>query len=124
MASVNNHLTQASHNKDFLNIIWPQYPEYPDWVVTVIFYVAIHLLEAYFDKQLSKSSHDYQDREDTITQTLELRPIYSHYNELKRLSMDSRYHCKFVSWTPEKVRGASFHLNKIEAHLESLLREE
>lgn len=124
MASSNDHLTQADHNRDFINIIWPKNLQYPDWAVTVIFYTAIHLIEAYFDHHLGKSSHDYQDREDTIIQTSELKPIYPEYHELKRLSMDSRYRCIFAKWTPKKVQEASSLLNKIETHLDTLLQDE
>jgi len=38
-----DHITQWKHNRAFLATIPP---DYPDWVVTVAFYVALHAVDA------------------------------------------------------------------------------
>ena len=41
------HLSQASHNKDFLEFTHQNHPEkYFDWKITIAFYVALHLLKS------------------------------------------------------------------------------
>jgi hypothetical protein len=43
-----NHLNKAAYNEDFLAKIEDAFPgDFYDWKITVIFYVAVHYLDAY-----------------------------------------------------------------------------
>jgi hypothetical protein len=121
MPSEQDHLTQAEHNKELIAFLGNGSSLYPDWIVTIAFYITIHLLEAYFSKKQNKHSDNYQIRQDNFFSDFkELRQIYNNYSELKTLSNESRYQCLFSKWTSIQVQNALGHLHRIEQHLNSL----
>lgn len=61
-----------------------------DWSVTVLFYAALHLVEATLAPRHSSS---HTDRDYNVQQHPQLRPIYPDYRHLYRRSLDARYDC-------------------------------
>lgn len=139
MPSTDEHLIQATHNQRLLLALTPgggssapslrarieallgiDRPSYLDWTVTVVFYVAVHLVEAYFDRTHHLHSARHSDRNRSLTSMAELKPIYGDYSDLYNLSIDSRYRCMPAKWTPAEVQRALGLLNRIEQHLSSL----
>lgn len=120
MPATQDHLAQAQHNKGLLALLWKGSSTYPDWVVTVTFYVAVHLVEAYFDRKYSVHSPSHTERSRDFTSMVELKPIYGDYSELYNLSMESRYRCHPSKWIPSRVQKVLGLLTHIEQHLGSL----
>jgi len=50
MGSVSGHLRKANHNENFLKMIQMNDPGpsflYPDWLITIAFYIALHYVDA------------------------------------------------------------------------------
>lgn len=120
MPAAQDHIAQAQHNKGLLALLWRGSSPYPDWVVTVTFYVAVHLVEAYFDRRYSLHCPSHPERNKEFASMVELRPIYGDYSDLYNLSLKSRYHCKLSTWTVPEVHRVLGLLTHIEQHLNSL----
>ena len=138
MPPASDHLIQAQHNRRLLAAMWANRPLrsnwlerlveafrpptelYPDWAVTVAFYVAVHRVEAYYDRKFKPHSSSHGERDRTFASLSELRLAYGHYFELKNLSIASRYKCLPAKWTPTEVQRALYLLNNVERHLNSL----
>lgn len=118
-----DHLAQAQHNQRLLATLSSSggsLSSYADWAVTVAYYVAVHLVEAYFDRKRKAHSASHAERDRTFASMAELKPIYGDYSDLKNLSIDSRYKCVPARWTSSAVQRAIGLLNKIERLLNSL----
>jgi hypothetical protein len=89
-----------------------------DWSVTVLFYAALHLVEATLAPQSHSRTH--VERDGTIRQHPQLRPIYGHYRELKERSLESRYDCQtFSLLTTQRLYSAEYEA--IKNHLRPIL---
>ena len=100
MAKFKAHYEQGLHNKNFADDLISVSPiKYKDWVITVAFYSAVHLIEAYFDKtqnlhsdvqakNSNESPHEYRNR---MVQMIFSDEVASCYTKLYRLSRFSRY---------------------------------
>lgn len=94
MPSQSAHLIQASHNKNLLEDFDLLHTEFIDWVVTVLFYSAVHYVEAFLAEiSIHCTNHPYRER-----QVSNLLPdIYDSYNDLKNDSIESRYYMRQFS---------------------------
>jgi len=91
---------------------------YPDWAATVLFYAALHLVEAVLAPLTQLRTHVRRDN--VVATDPRLRPIYVHYRELYDRSLDARYNC--VAFTGQHVRN--LHAQEYEPlnqHLGALL---
>lgn len=78
MATEATHLKKAASNHAFLESLGD---DYPDWLATVAFYTAVHLVEALFARKHTPS-HSHGDRNRTLKQRYpaiwqDFRPLYS-----------------------------------------------
>lgn len=89
-----------------------------DWSVTVLFYAALHLVEATLAPQMHSRTH--VERDATIRRHLQLRPIYGHYRELKERSLQARYDCQPFS-LPVVQRLYVAEYEAIKSHLRPIL---
>jgi len=87
-----SHLRKAAHNTKFLNAVEGfdprSNPKYPDWLVTIAFYIALH----YVDARLAKMKMDPQshlERDSMVAN--HLRPLSADYMFLKGKSELARY---------------------------------
>jgi hypothetical protein len=113
------HLAQASHNKDLIVYLTAANPGFPDWVITVAFYSAIHLLEAFLAKQLGYHSKSHVTRDSALSKFSQLKPIYVDYSELKNTCWASRYNTLYSKWTAPQIQDVLTCLQNIEHHLNS-----
>ena len=84
------HLAQAQRNESLSRAL--QAGPSLDWSVTLLFYAALHLVEATLAPQTHSRTHVERDR--TVRQHPQLRSIYGHYRELKERSLQARYDCR------------------------------
>lgn len=118
MPSNLTHRQQAQHNEEFIASFDLDSTPYLDWVVTAIFYAALHFIDSYLaTKGIHLSSH--RGRDSLIWAVRDLRPIYSAYRRLKHRSEQARYDA--VPFSSKQVRGLlNRELTSIKAHLASL----
>lgn len=96
MAEFSDHLEQWRHNRSFLSVIPPQYP---DWIVTVAFYTAVHAVDSLLarDRQTVTS---HEARNDILIRTNRYQKIRTHCLQLYDLSRTVRYLAKPAKWVP------------------------
>lgn len=87
MPSVSAHLAQAESNV----LAYDAIPEaHPDWRATVLFYAAMHYMEAAFASE-NKHFREHYPRESYIKDQPEHRGIWKYYHRLKDESVKARY---------------------------------
>ncbi|MCC7371114.1 MAG: hypothetical protein IT306_22050 [Chloroflexi bacterium] len=85
-----------------------------DWSVTILFYAALHLVEAVLAPQAHSRTHI--ERDGRVRQHPLLRPIYGQYRELKDASLLARYDCR--RFTPADVALLrAYEYDVIKQHL-------
>ncbi len=115
------HRRQWKHNRGFLGSI-PA--DYPDWIVTVAFYTALHAVDTLLaaDKVSSVISHG--TRNAVLMNTNRYKSIYSAYHPLYGLSRTVRYladPAKWVSVEDIERHVLKGHLYRIERSVLKLL---
>lgn len=122
MASSLDHLRQWQHNRDFLAIIPGKYP---DWVVTVAFYSALHVVDAVLSAyQVTTVSHE--SRNLVLSKTNRYLKIRECYLPMYTLSRTIRYLANPQQWVPsEKIETHIFerYLYPIEQSARGLLKD-
>jgi hypothetical protein len=90
LPDVRVHLQQAQHNEAFFAAI--DVNSYGDWAVTVLFYAALHYIDAYLAQRghFDPGSHDVRDG--LIRQYGPTRQVARQYFRLKSFSGTARYY--------------------------------
>jgi hypothetical protein len=110
------HLAKAESNQRLA--ITFQNGHHVDWSVTVLFYAALHLVEATLAPAVHSTSHAVRNQ--NIQQDPRLLAIYPHYRELYRRSLDARYDCVVFS-TLQAQHLYVTRYEPIKRHLRPLL---
>lgn len=95
MAKPSDHIEQWKHNRRFIEMI-PR--GYPDWIVTVAFYTALHAIDALltFDNTPDVINHETRNR--VLTRTHKYLKITRAYLPLYNLSRTVRYVAAPSKW--------------------------
>jgi len=84
MPTQQQHLVQAKHNEDFVNSFDLQTTPYLDWVVTGIYYAALHYVESYLALQGKHPRSDrYRDEVENLIRN-ELNAVRQHITAISR----------------------------------------
>lgn len=95
------HLRQASKNEGFFESFHLDSTPYLDWVVTGVFYSALHYVDAYLaSKSIDPRSHE--ERHAYVSREANLRFVEAEYLKLENQSRLARYEC--FRFRPGKVR--------------------
>jgi hypothetical protein len=90
MPTQQQHLSQAQHNEEFIQSFDLNTTPYLDWVVTGIYYAALHYIESYLAlRNRHPRSNEYRER--MFQEIEELTPIYPDFRALKDYSLGTRY---------------------------------
>ncbi|RLD53224.1 MAG: hypothetical protein DRI94_00535 [Bacteroidetes bacterium] len=127
MPDKNSHLKKAEKNFSFLNLIKDS--EYNDWKITVSFYTALHILNAYIIEKTGNHYRTHVEVEQAINpyNVLSLAKIeedvYVAYMALSNLSRRSRYmiHEKSSNKSIETFLIYDKHVDKAYRHLDKLI---
>jgi hypothetical protein len=112
MPDVDTHRQQAEHNREIIAHLQQGGDVYLDWVVTVLFYTALHLVDQVLYHNARLNPRNHRQRHAAIANEPALAPIYGDYRELEHQSRRSRYEC--ARFTVDQVRRLSAHLVRIE----------
>jgi hypothetical protein len=88
----NEHLDKAKANERFAASLDMSDPVHAEWDLTVIFYVAVHIVQAYFST-LGLSYTTHTNRASAIYKDKKIRGVYDDYRELENMSREARYEC-------------------------------
>ena len=89
MAIELDHIRLANRNHQLLTHLL-QIGGYPDWVATVAFYKAVHVVEALFAANMGRHSISHADREATL-KTAIFKNVWKDYSHLATASRVARY---------------------------------
>lgn len=95
MSSVADHKAKAESNERLATLL--KSPN-EDWTVIVLFYAALHYVEAHFAKNNPPlHSPNHEKRDASVARSPILKPQWKNYRELKNQSRLARYeaHIKF-----------------------------
>jgi hypothetical protein len=110
------HLANAESNERLSLAL--QVGPHMDWSITVLFYAAVHLVEATLAPQMHSANHNA--RFANIRRHPLLRQIYFQYHELYSRSLDARYDC--VSFSVSQVQALyATEYATIKRHLQPIL---
>lgn len=113
MPTKDQHNQKAERNENFAKRI-AEKTGYYDWAVTVLFYAALH----YVDAILAVSRidpHKHEERQDSIQKNDTLRRVYGEYRMLEALSRNARYYA--VEIDNGDWHEAEVEFNALRAHL-------
>lgn len=112
------HVAQARHDRQFWTSHHIATTRFRDWVVTGIFYEAVHWVEAFL---ATKGDHplNHGERNLAIARYADLDPIAVDYDVLKVESENARYTA--FSPSADDVQGDADLVEGIEAHVMPLL---
>jgi hypothetical protein len=108
MATASAHERQATRNQQFLDSI--DKTLFPDWVVTVAFYKAVHLAESLLVRKGRRSGSHVQ-RNGILKR--QFPSVWMQYHPLYNQSRAARYFC--VSIQPSEVAKAIQRLQAVES---------
>ena len=104
MASVEDHLRQWRHNRDFLASIEPAYA---DWQITLIFYVALQAVDALLVHDKVQGVHSHDIRNQVLKSTNRYQQIWHCYRPLHDMSRKVRYLTNPGFWIPSDQMEAN-----------------
>ncbi|MBW1956442.1 MAG: hypothetical protein JRI83_12120 [Deltaproteobacteria bacterium] len=101
MGSLNEHITKARHNENFIDSFDLDHSPFLDWAVNGIFYSALHYLDSYFAKR-NMHPPNHTIRNQFINSTNLDVVLYGAYRQLRDDSRDARYETR--AFTPDEIR--------------------
>ncbi|MEX2286504.1 MAG: hypothetical protein WD648_05390 [Planctomycetaceae bacterium] len=90
MATPADHIALANRNHDALCLLLPHAETCPEWIATIAFYKAVHIVEAVFAIVLSEHSHSHDDRIDRLKRP-QFEILFIDYRPLYAASVIARY---------------------------------
>jgi hypothetical protein len=115
------HLARACSNFQFYEKLKSEQANL-DWAVTVLFYSALHLVQAHFVEVANTGfdiPRDHPERDNLVARLIPA--IYSHYRFLGSRSQWSRYHVDKPPTTPSLIQSyEENHFRPIVSTMEAL----
>jgi len=125
-----SHLLQALHNEKFLEEFERLMPDdYFDWKITVVFYIAVHYIDAYFSSHGTPTG-SHEIRKDLMKNHLYPPPqkVCDNYENLYRLARTARYNGfndvkEFRKHQKEKLKEAKRNLKAVRDFINDDMEE-
>lgn len=93
MATVSDHIVLANRNHLALAYLLQRHEDFPEWVVCVGFYKALHVVDAMFIALGEDPPSNHGEREDMLKEGEQFKFLYRHYRPLWNASSIARYLC-------------------------------
>ena len=120
MPSKGEHIDWTQHNEAFWNSFALDASPFIDWVVTGIFYEAVHWVEAFLATK-GRHSGSHKERSTAMHRfAQELAPIQTDYDTLKLDSMAARYSCHMHT-SQEVTQDLTPLVTSVRNHISSLV---
>lgn len=115
MGDVAQHLKQWKHNRQFARTIDRKYR---DWQVNVVFYTALHLVDAAL-ASLGVNVTDHSERNQQVRTNGTFAAVRRQYLDLYRISRVTRYDPDPDQWLPQKYLTINDLVNDLLRPIES-----
>lgn len=113
------HQQQAEHNRAALAHLSRPGDDYLDWVATVLFYTALHIIDQVLAHRARLHPASHRERRLAIQRDSALRPVFFDFAELEHQSRRARYEC--VPFNSAEIAALQSRLDQIEQHIAQLL---
>ena len=120
MPDLITHHHQVEHNRAVMVYLEQAGVEHLDWVVTVMFYMAMHLVDQVLFQHHKLNPRNHHQRHAAIANEAELAPAYADYRELEHQSRQSRYEC--VTFSKSEVDRLAVRLARIEQTVNTIIQ--
>ncbi len=91
MPKMNDHLEIISKNYCTLEYLTKENPHHIQWCITIIFYMALHYLHAYFAEKSNIHPDSHARLQQEVRTDSNLKSIYKKYRHLEDDSRQARY---------------------------------
>lgn len=118
MSHVQQHVDQWKHNRRFAKTIDRKYLY---WQVTVIFYTALHVVDAALASLGVAVSH-HTDRNEQVKNNGAFSAIRNQYLNLYRISRVTRYDPDPIRWLPQEYLSVNDLVENLLKPIENNLR--
>ncbi|MGA9041805.1 MAG: hypothetical protein WB421_14835 [Terriglobales bacterium] len=112
-------MEKAEGNETFATTLPSDTQAAIDWTLVVLFYAAVHYVEAYLDKHWGVHVRSHTTRDKYFGKEANLRKIFSPYSHLKFYGYNARY--EVSGFTAADTQDATKDLADIKKHLMPLL---
>jgi len=113
------HIKKAEDNETFADTIPTATQTEIEWTLVVLFYAAVHYVEAYLEKHWGMHLRSHTARDQYIGKEANLKKIFSPYSYLKFYGYNARY--EVCSFTVTDTQDANKDLAEIKNHILPLL---
>jgi hypothetical protein len=120
MPSREQHLRKASDNKTFADSIENNNTTEVGWALTVLFYSALHYIEAY-NAKYGFHCNTHRQLNDDIARNPVLNPVSDEYSDLQNFSWNARY--KAVNYGRNELAECLGYHATIKQHVTNLLEK-
>ena len=97
MATASQHKAKAEHNERFVASLGLASTPFRDWVMTGVFYAALHYIRAYAASKTLTNISSYGEVDRLFERFAPLKPLYAHYRFLKDGSREARYEMRTLT---------------------------
>jgi hypothetical protein len=91
VARASDHLHLANRNQEALDFLIREDARFPEWVATVAFYKAVHVVESVFVVQGIEASTDHWERLNQLKRDRRFAKMHEHFRPLFNASLIARY---------------------------------
>jgi hypothetical protein len=112
------HLGKVQENIGFLASLNDKVNGTLAWSITVLFYSALHYIEAYFVTQGKGFNHHFS-RGNAIQQDQRIKSLYKNYRHLEDLSREARY--DVTPFNSGDVRFAKRQFEAVERAIKAII---
>ena len=119
MPDLRTHQRLVLHNQEVAKYLLDAGDTYLDWVVTVLFYTALHLVDQVLAYTLDLHPRNHRQRHAAIVRHPEMVSIYPDYRELEYQSRRSRY--QGAQFTSQDIQRLMRCLERIEQTVQHVL---
>lgn len=113
------HVKKATDNENFADGLDASTQASVNWKLTVLFYTAVHYVEAYLAEHLNTHLRSHTTRDGYVAKEANLRKIRNQYSHLKFYGYNARY--EVDQFTAQDVTDAQGDLAQVKGTLGPLL---
>lgn len=119
MPTIDQHIQKAADNEAFAGKLDTASQSSVNWKLIILFYVAVHYVEAYLAKTLNIHLRSHTTRDSYIAKEANLRKVGKEYMHLKFYGYNARY--ERDQFTAKDVTDALAYLATVKGTISPLL---
>jgi hypothetical protein len=110
------HLKKARESEKLADTMQPSSQASINWRLVILFYVALHYVEAYLAKTMDAHFRSHTTRDNVVTRDSNLRKVRTEYFHLKYFGYNARYEAD--TFTARDVADAVGYLAVLKASID------